>query len=957
METQIQKTKKKIYLLLTVLTLGFAFLSFTFHDNELEDRTKPQVERAILQVSKLLPRLEEDEQALWEVHDNLEENRQQFYQNNEKALARHQSSDEDVQTLIDKTLSWMNRVTRLRVGQQGHVIVIRKSDLTILAHPNEKFIGEKLLTVGKMGLDNVSEISEFEKKPALIKFRPYFPESFFNTGINLKVLYEAAHAGIYGMPVSYKDTYILCGSTLGEAFRMIIIRAFFTTLIFFAIIWIFVCFIGFSLDWQKDDENEFRKKLGSYAVMGCLLLFVLVWYYQVVMDKTSDVSTVNEYADDAALNMDINRKYQSELSGWLDRQYLEQCRLVADLVKEEGRENLTRADLARYAEDLGVEYIYVFDKNGKTVVTNSPYDHFEISSDETDQSYEFRPLLDGKEYVIQKPMKDETSGEERQYIGVSIRDQNDLADGFVQIVIDTSLRNRLLSTIDVQSLLDNLVIGLPDYALALDKDNLKVVATTGLGFVDMTAEELGVETEYLKAEYDGYTTIDGTDYYIGVGKSQDLYLLVLATDEDRISGAFLMALGLTLLGIGAFYLLGSSAKSGYNGVLQLKGMEKAEEADGKKSAAKAAETASDSDDGDKWGIFDGIKDIFKEKEKFDFDSRWKKEKAIPIEEQTPEMRTKTIIYNTLLIFSFALIVFEVTLINTGAASEGLEGFSYILLGKWKKGFNLFAFSYCLFLLCVMHVFQEFLNQVLYRMAKFSSIEDETIYLLIRNALKYAFGIGFLYIGLAKFGVDTRTLWASAGVLSLMVGFGAKDLINDVIASMFIIFEGTYKIGDFITVGSWSGTVEEIGLRYTKIRNYADVKIINNSALRDIVNSNGDVAREVLKIPIPYETDLLEVEKLLERELPLLKDKIPGLVKAPRYQGVNVLGDSGVYLRIVIFATNWKRRKALRALTREIKLLFDREKVSIPYNHIVVSRYEDEANTYTFTPKEETEGKE
>ena len=97
---------------------------------------------------------------------------------------------------------------------------------------------------------------------------------------------------------------------------------------------------------------------------------------------------------------------------------------------------------------------------------------------------------------------------------------------------------------------------------------------------------------------------------------------------------------------------------------------------------------------------------------------------------------------------------------------------------------------------------------------------------------------------------------------------------------------------------------------------------------------------VLKAPISYDADLLEVEAILDEELPKLMDVIPGLVKPPQYEGIESLGDSSVNLRIAIFVQNSKKFPALRKLTREIKLLFDRKGIEIPFNQLVLHNAED-----------------
>ena len=953
MKQQILKKKILIYLLLVVLTAICAWLSFRFYEKELEKRAMPQVTRAMAQVAKLLPQLEENEQAVREVYESLEKSRGVVYKKNEDTLEASEpdgQEGENPETIINHTLSWLNRVTMLKVGRRGHVIVISQDDYTILAHPDEQFVGETLRSIGKMDPDGVRDISEDGNEYAVDRFYGFFPASFFKEKISPARFWAAADAGVFGSIFAYKDTYILCGITLFEAISFVIVRTFFTTLFFFLIAWVFVCYIGFSLVWQKEEDTRFRSKLRAYAVIAVIVTFALTWYYQTMMDMTGDIATMNEHAQVAVENLNTYRSYRDELSQWLDDQYLEQCRLAVDLVNGEGKEYLTRQDLAEYAKELRVKYIYVFDKEGKVMVTNSPYDHFELSDKEEDQSYAFRTLLDGREYVVQAPGKDDVSGDVLQYIGVSLRDEDDLADGFVQIAVDPGLRERLLSPIGVQTVLDNLVIGLPDYALAIDKNSGQIVATTGLGFEKEDVKDLGIDVENLKKDFNGIFKIKGNNYYAGVSESEDLFLMPLARGTDNKS-ALMIALKLMLFAAAAFALLTWVGLSAYKQILAVRETQvEAEEAVGTNEAEK--DTAEAGKEAERPNLFSGLTDVLGVKEKTGFDSRWKRNDSIPVEQQTPEMRTGRIIKRILLVFAIVLILFEVAAFSKGKMTESLDGFAYVLLGNWQKGFNLFSLSYCLFLLSVMYVIWSISNEVLYRIAKFSNLHNETIFLLLRNALKYACALLFLYIGLAKFGIDTKTLWASVGVLSLIVGLGAKDLINDVIAGLFIIFEGTYMVGDYVMIGNWFGVVEEIGIRYTKISWYGDTKIFNNSSVRDIVTYKGPTAKESIKIPIPYETDLTEVEKLLDRELPKMAEKIPGLSGPPVYKGVSSFQDNCILLSIDIYCDNEKRRSALRALYREFKLLFDREHIEIHYSPMVVREYNREASIYTFSPEEE-----
>lgn len=943
MKEQISKTKILIYLLLTVITIIYARISFDYYLEDTANRTIPQINRAMIQVSGLLPQLQENEEAVRDVYAVLEKSRNLVHKNNVNAINSRSDSTEDAETVINHTVYWMKLVTNLRIGRQGHVIIISKDNHNILVHPDKRFIGEKLIPMGTVDMNLAPDISEIGPEYTTDKLNIFFPASFYKGKISPDHLYAAAEAGIFGTAFAYKDTYILCGISLYEAVFQCLIRALSTTLIFFLISFVFIRYIGFSLDLGKEDIKEFSGRLIVYAVFSVSILFMVTWYYQTIMDVTGDIAAMNDQAQVAAENLKTYGQYSTELSKWLDDQYLEQCRLAADMVNAKGAKNLTRQELDKYATDLEIEYIYVFDRDGKVIVTNSPYDHFKLSSNPEDQSYAFRPLLDGREYVIQAPQKDEMSGVVKQYIGVSLRDENDISDGFVQISVDPELREHLLKPFSVESVLDNMVIGIPEYALAIDKDTMAIVATTGLGYECSDIEDLGIEKDDLKNNYNGLIDVKGTEYYVGVSETKDLFLMPLTQNADIVN-SFNISLRLAILSALTVCLFVLMSLKTYK---MIRSGNEAEAA-----YSNEPEKGSKADDGQDSSI--RIPEETKVTDIYGFEHRWNRQGKLPAAKQTPVMRTKRLIHNILLFCSASIILYELFEIGTGKTSLRLDGFSYVLLGDWEKGLNLFSITYCIFLICVLHVIQELLNFILYHIAKVSDGRKENVLLLLRNALKYLCALAFLYMGLAKLGIDTRALWASAGVLSLIIGLGAKDLVNDIISGLFIIFEGTYKVGDFIRVGEWGGIVQEIGLRYTKVAYFSETKIFNNSSIRDVTNSDGRMAKEVVKVPIPYETDLLEFEKLINREIPGMAKSIPGMVKMPKYRGVYAFEDRGIILRFVVYSTPVMRKKALRAFQRELKLLFDREHITIPYNHLVVMDYKDENNTYNYHPEEDNE---
>ena len=165
-------------------------------------------------------------------------------------------------------------------------------------------------------------------------------------------------------------------------------------------------------------------------------------------------------------------------------------------------------------------------------------------------------------------------------------------------------------------------------------------------------------------------------------------------------------------------------------------------------------------------------------------------------------------------------------------------------------------------------------------------------------------------------------------------------MNDLISGFFIIFEGTFKVGDYITVGSWNGIVQEIGLRTTRVGFFGDTKIINNSSIKEVVNADGKVVILPMFIPVSYDQDLTMIEAVLSEELPKMMDTVPGLLEPPKYQKIDSFQDSSIMLRIQLTIDRKEKMNAKRSFNREIKLMFDRRGIEIPFSQIVVHYAQD-----------------
>ncbi len=208
----------------------------------------------------------------------------------------------------------------------------------------------------------------------------------------------------------------------------------------------------------------------------------------------------------------------------------------------------------------------------------------------------------------------------------------------------------------------------------------------------------------------------------------------------------------------------------------------------------------------------------------------------------------------------------------------------------------------------------------------------TLISLLSSLLHYVAAIVILCWGLSILGVNVNAIVASVGIVALIVGFGAESLVADVVTGVFLLFENQYNVGDIVEVNGFRGTVKDIGIRTTSIVDTGDnIKIINNSEMKNILNRSDNLSRAVSDIAIPYETDL----EALEAKLPQLLEDIYAerkdvMLSAPRYLGVQQLADSAVVLRFVVDVAEKDIYSGARLLNRDLWLGFRKLGVECPF---------------------------
>jgi len=161
------------------------------------------------------------------------------------------------------------------------------------------------------------------------------------------------------------------------------------------------------------------------------------------------------------------------------------------------------------------------------------------------------------------------------------------------------------------------------------------------------------------------------------------------------------------------------------------------------------------------------------------------------------------------------------------------------------------------------------------LTKFNEQREKTLKSIFDSVAAYFIMTFAILTIMSEFGlIKKTTVLTGAGIITLVAGLGAQNLIKDIINGFFILFERQMKVGDFVAINETHyGIVEEIGLRSTAIREWSQKKIyIPNGEIRTLKNYFKDKARVILEVIIPFEEDFDKVQEALIEVCTIVNEK-------------------------------------------------------------------------------------
>ncbi len=801
-----------------------------------------------------------------------------------------QVSNEYVNRVEANTFSWITTMQNLKLTDDAYFIVISQTDDTVLVHPDKKVVGKTMEELGYASMDEYLKRFQPPDKDGIAMQK--------KDGLGLSRLLQEDPGGlkIDGCNCGFINVdglYIFCTVPVKTSL-LYILQECGVLFLFWIGTLLVLCYIIFHFGDVKHGRKRESSHFAGLDVEGlmsvgngkeplghrfgfwydrgwsrrlifcCIIVLVGMLVVSVHMQLLSNDAQKRIQKDQmqtltAELKKQSDRQ-KEELNNWYNSCNTQTAKVVTYVVTRD-RSLQTRSAVKEIARRMSIEDIFLFDQKGRMRATNTVYDHLDLHQIENSRmARTFLPLLDGQKSAASTPYTENGLSEEAGKAGKAGDAGNAEDAGSAQGFSE-------LDVIYNEAARDDLVLAYAGVSIRDERDLCDgCAAVAQFTLLELLNDKMSVQDMY-----------------------QDILKMVKGTNREEylvLSGSQIRMIcyltGFTALCLLLFIAIGTLRRDGWQDAPTFVGDGGDGGDDG--SGSQRPDEPRFAGGGGSYGggrvggqrpekdrtYMEWLDALSGQKGTHFFD-RWKNQ-AIPLRARTAERKLLFILRGILLVL-FAVIVF--TFLTKGAFLNEHSVFQNLVIGGWEKGLNLYAVTASAMIIIVCIVLCSLLHQLVFFIAWLSTPRGETICHLVYSVITYAAVLFGLYYCLTLFGVQTKTLLASAGILGIVVTFGAQKTIADILSGMFLIFEDAVHVGDWIQVGTQKGMVKSIGVRLTKIESYGVVTTINNAELTDLQNFSKGDARALLKCPLylDYSNDIIYVSDVIEREMPVISESL------------------------------------------------------------------------------------
>lgn len=622
-----------------------------------------------------------------------------------------------------------------------------------------------------------------------------------------------------------------------------------------------------------------------YFTTFALICSIIAMGISVYIQLLSDYSRLNIRADDALSDLASmsarNAKNYERIGGVVDEYIDDVIRLFAYGINEK-QGMMTSSRLKKYAADMRIYDIEIFDGNGIITASTNEAVGYELSSDPNSIDRAFWDVLEGREMIWHEYMTEDKS---MALAGVSIGKGR----GMIRVSYDNTLKTKIFSSLSTFDSAFRACDFGAAYKAYIDgaTNTFKVMAprSSRIDVYDISGEGPIPDSPFV-----GFRTVDGISYHVNT-LPVDGKVLIYALPTSVLINSILDGIGLEAIALLAVYLVLVAASS----------VTFAHEDDA---------LTSESDEVDH-GIVD-----------HQIQSRFR----------------RTISQVVFISMVIALATFAID----GVWSRS-SLFSYMMMSDSPAGVDLFTITKIILVILVVWSIGRMICYAVDSIFSKLGSRAITIGHMLCSVIKFGELFFLVAYSLVQFGVSLGSLLAGAGIAGAGIAIAGQSVVSDLLSGLFIVFEGKFGVGDWVTLGGWRGQILDIGVRTTSIAVGGCVKIVNNSQLGGIVVLDRSSSGVVTTFQIAYREDVERVLELLNSSTDKFVREAPTIVDGPLFQGVAELADSGVTLRVwALIKDQSTSGSTTRAILRVTKRILDENGISIPFPQIVIHKGDDDS---------------
>lgn len=217
--------------------------------------------------------------------------------------------------------------------------------------------------------------------------------------------------------------------------------------------------------------------------------------------------------------------------------------------------------------------------------------------------------------------------------------------------------------------------------------------------------------------------------------------------------------------------------------------------------------------------------------------------------------------------------------------------------------------------------------------------EDTLVRIFKGIIRVLLVFIAILMIMSEIGIKIAPILAGAGIAGIAIGFGGQYLIRDIITGLFIIIENQFRVGDVVSINDKAGTVEDITLRMTTLRDLdGTVHHIPNGEITIVSNMSKFFSRVNINIGISYSSSIdkaIEIINKVGEEMANELEWKEHIISAPRFLRLDSLSDSSVDLKILGDTKPSMQWAVSGELRKRLKTAFDKEGIDIPFPQIVI----------------------